>query len=254
MKTIDVHCHLDQYKDHEVKKMLSEAKIDIVVGAAMNKASGERLLDLKGKHSNIKICLGIHPEYPQYYQEFESVKEQILSNRHKISAIGEIGLPYYSLEAMEKQEKIAALNNGKLLLTKFLDLAANLELPVVLHAIQDTASYAYEALQEKKITQALFHWFEGDQDTLIKIVDAGYYISVSPEVLNDNGYAEFVSHIPLDNMVLESDGPWHYNGRIGVPAMILEIAEYLSKKRNMKKKEILEIIYKNTCILYQEIL
>ena len=87
-----------------------------------------------------------------------------------------------------------------------------------------------------------------------KIVEEGYYLSISPDVLYNNRYAEFVGHIPMDNIVLESDGPWSYNEQTGVPTMILDIAEHLSEERNLEKIEILNIIYKNSCKLFKEVL
>lgn len=252
MKVIDVHCHLDQYDKKQLKDILSKNKVDVIVGAAMNKASGEKLLSIKRKYESIQVCLGIHPEYPEHYNEFEEVKKQILNNQHQIIAIGEIGLPYYSLEKMEKEQQAIMLEQGRVLLLKFLDLAERLDLPVVLHAIEETTAYVYEALQKRKITRALFHWLETDLDILKKIINSEYAISISPDVLYNNEYAEFVSHIPIENIVLESDGPWVYDDKTGIPNMILEVADYLSKKRNIEKQNILNQIYKNTYKLFKK--
>lgn len=253
MKIIDVHCHIDQYNEEQLKKILLDDEVN-VVGAAINEDSGKKLIKIKEEYPDTNICLGIHPEYPDHYDEFDAVKKQIYENVNQIVAIGEIGLPYYTLEKMTNQEKTLALAGGKTLLSKFLDLAEILHLPVILHAIEETASYVYEELKTRKLTKALFHWFEGDLSTLRKIVDAGYHISVSPDVLHNRKYAEFVRHIPLDSIVLESDGPWVYNDQMGIPNMVLDVAEYLSKDRGLTKDELLNKIYKNSCELFEKIL
>ena len=71
-------------------------------------------------------------------------------------------------------------------------------------------------------------------------------ISVSPDVLYNKRYAEFVSHLPVENMVVESDGPWQYNGNTGVPCMVINIISYLSHQKNMKESELTKIIYDNS--------
>lgn len=249
MKYIDVHCHIDQYSNEEVEKILADDKVK-VIGAAMNKESGDMLLNLKEKYVTLDICLGIHPEYPKFFTEFESVKKQIIDNKSKIVAIGEIGLPYYSLLELSKLERQKYKEAGEELLIKFLDLAEELNLPIVLHAIFDTAEFAFSQVQARKIKNVLFHWFEGELSTLKKIVESGYYISISPDVMFNEEYAEFVEEIPIENMVLESDGPWEYNGEKGKPIMVCDTLKYLSKKRNIPVEKLQKYFFLNACKLF----
>lgn len=251
MKYIDVHCHIDQYTEGELREIFApNNRVSRIIGAAMNKASGDKLLKMKEIYPQLCICLGIHPEYPQYYDEFEKVKDQIIKNKEIISAIGEIGLPYYSLDNKSYQEKVIYIQRSKELLIKFLDLAQELELPVVLHAIEDTAKIALEELKKRDIKKALFHWFEGEIEVMQEIVKKGYYISISPDVLYNKAYSEFVRQIPMEHIVLESDGPWEYNGKRGKPSMTADIVHYLSIKRNEREVEIIELIYNNSRELF----
>lgn len=254
MKIIDVHCHIDQYDNWQLKRIMEGCHTDRVVGAAMNWESGEKLLKFQQVYPYLFICLGIHPEYPEYFQEFQAVKNQILNHFDEILAIGEIGLPYYRLEQMSEQERRDCIEKGRLLLTEFLDLAKQLDKPVILHAIEDTAAIALEELKKRQIRSALFHWFEGDLEVMEEIVAHGYYISVSPNVMFNEKYARFVSHVPTEAIVLESDGPWEYNGQKGVPSMVTDTLAFLSKARDIKEKELAEKIYKNTCRLFGRII
>lgn len=249
LKYIDAHCHVDQYKKKELEAVLD---IDCVVGAAVNENSGNQLLKISKQFSQIFVCLGIHPEYPEFYCEFDQVRKQIIENQDKILAIGEIGLPYYCLKEMKAREKEDVQKTSRTLLTQFLDLSASLRLPVVLHAIEDTAYFTLEALKRRRIRKALFHWFEGDLKILKEIVENGYYISVSPDVLYNAAYAEFVSHIPTGCIVVESDGPWFYNGNKGNPSMIKEIIAYISLQRQLRQEDLTNMVYENTCELFNK--
>lgn len=104
------------------------------------------------------------------------------------------------------------------------------------------------------IKRALFHRFEGDFDVLKDIVEEGYYISVSPEVIYNKKYGDFVNHVPLENMVLESDGPWEYDGKKGMPSMVMDIITYLSKARNMEEAVVEKIVFENSLKLFGKVL
>lgn len=246
---MDVHCHLDQYDEIQLKEILSDSRFRII-GAAINKSSGEKLLRMKLKYPKISVCLGIHPEYSGYYHEFEEVKKLIMENRNQITAIGEIGLPYFNLCKLNSNEVNTFKKEAEELFVRFLDLAKETELPVVLHAIEDTATLALQELKKREMKRVLFHWFEGKQELMDEITKERYYISVSPDILYNEKYAQFVSRLPVENMVVESDGPWEYNRNIGVPCMIIDIIRHLSQQKNMKESHLAKIIYDNSCRLF----
>ena len=249
MKKIDVHCHADLYSQDELRNIFQK-KDFLVVGAATGYESGNNLLALAEKYDNLKVCLGIHPEMPDRFLDFERVTNQIKTNISKILAIGEIGMPWYCLRKMSSDQKQATLRDASDLLLGFMELAKELDLPVILHAIEDTASTALTALKKNGITQALFHWFEGTQQDLGEIIRGNYMISVSPDVMYNSRYEEFVDRIPLEFMTLESDGPWEYNGMRGLPSMIEDTAAYLAEKRNLGITDILTASYKNSLKLF----
>ena len=245
---IDVHCHFDQLPAELREKEINE---NIVIGVAVDHKSGEELLEYKKIYPNLRVCLGIHPEYPEKYNDYDLVEKQIRENITQISAIGEIGLPYFNLLEIEDTEKRTdILKKSEVIFEKFLKLAAELDLPVNLHCIEDSAEYAINKLEKYKIKKALFHWFEGDLSALEKIKINGWNISVSPDVIHNKEYEKFVGNIPLEIITLESDGPWEYGGETGVPSMTEKTAEFLAKIYFKSKDEIMEISNNNACILF----
>ena len=245
---IDVHCHFEQLPAELREKEISG---NIVAGVAVDYKSGEILLEYKKIYPNLRVCLGIHPEYPEKYDDYDLVEKQIRENITQISAIGEIGLPYFNLlEIEDMKKKTDIFKKAEIIFEKFLKLAAELDLPVNLHCIEDSGEYAIRELEKYKIKKALFHWFEGDLSVLEKIKRNGWNISVSPDVIYNKEYEKFVRNIPLEIITLESDGPWEYNGEIGVPSMTEKTADFLAKLYSKSKEEILEITNKNACILF----
>lgn len=245
---IDVHCHIDQYKN--VDGLLTD-DVKAVVGAATDFGSGEKLLSICRQNAGFYAALGIHPEYSGNFNQLEAVKRQIEENKDEIVAIGEIGLPYYSLDGLDEMEAKAVYKRAFHVLDELLSLASRLQKPVVLHAIEATAYDALALLEKYRIESALFHWFEGEERALSRLIEKGYYVSVGPDVLCNKAYDEFVDNVPLENMVFESDGPWEYAGEVGVPAMVRSVARHISNKRGISLSRVESVAYENTCRLYK---
>jgi TatD DNase family protein len=244
----DVHCHFDQLP---VELLVKEIEKNRVVAVAVDYNSGEKLLEYKKIYKNLNICLGIHPEYPEKYDDYEKVERQIRENTQYISGIGEIGMPYFNLPGLENnKEREKVLEKAGIIFVKFLKLAAELKLPVNLHCIENSGEYAVRKLEKYNIKKALFHWFEGEEKTLESIKENGWNISISPDVIYNKKYEDFVRKIPLEIITLESDGPWEYGGKTGVPSMVEKTAEFLASVYKKSKEEILIISNKNADILF----
>ncbi|MFP7485239.1 TatD family hydrolase [Priestia filamentosa] len=54
---------------------------------------------------------------------------------------------------------------------------------------------------------------KGDEQTTQHIINAGYYVSVTPEVCYRKRDQELVKRIPLSQLLLETDGPWPFQER-----------------------------------------
>lgn len=249
LKKVDVHCHADLYSEEELDAIFANPDY-LVVGAAMGFESGQRLLELAERHGNLKVCLGIHPENPTSYNECEKVAIQIANNQDRIVGIGEIGLPWYNLEHVDDRQKAIINRDARELLIRFSKLAATMNLPVILHAVKSSAAVALDTLEQYNITKALFHWFKGSGDDLDWIINSGFMISVSPDCLHNQEYAGFIDRIPLNNLMLESDGPWQYEGIPGVPALIEKTAAFLGERRKIEPEAILAANYNNCLKLF----
>ena len=71
---------------------------------------------------------------------------------------------------------------------------------------------ALHALKAKGVERAVFHWHKSPLDVTRAILDAGYLVSVTPEVVYRERDRELVEAVPLESLLVESDGPWPYGG------------------------------------------
>jgi TatD DNase family protein len=206
---IDAHLHLDQYSDieEEIKKW-QEAGIAAVVAVSTDLRSSYRTLELKQKFPDfIYAAIGFHPEQPLPSSlEWEEWLRLLQIERPHLSAIGEVGLPYYSAEAVSR------FSDYRDFFEQIVRTAAAASLPLAIHAVYDKASTALHILQKNKIKKAHFHWLKAEPAIIEGIVACGYFISITPEVCYRTRDQKLLSRVPIKQLLLETDGPWPFDG------------------------------------------
>ncbi|MDI3270590.1 MAG: TatD family hydrolase, partial [Bacillota bacterium] len=155
-------------------------------------------------------ALGEHPEWPlSSEREFLLLVDLIRSERGRLSAIGEVGLPHYQ----RKEQKALVLDR----LRVWASLSRDLSLPLALHAVYEGAKEVLWVLQEEGVNKAHFHWLKASEEVVAGILAAGYRISVTPEVCYRERARELARQVRATGLPLlfETDGPWPYEGPFG---------------------------------------
>jgi len=254
---IDSHCHLHAAAFADPRETLRVAlTYDVwgVVAVGCDPATNEQTLAAaRAMPKAIWACLGFHPDWPQLTdQDLEQVEGQVREHRARIVALGEIGLPWYSLEG--DPDAARRMAEGRAHLDRLLEVAARWDLPVVLHAPHGAAASALEALQRHGIEQAVFHWHKASEDVTRAIVEAGYFVSVTPEVVYRERDRQMIEAVPLDSLVVESDGPWAYQGEFeGLPSgpwLVSRVAEEVAKLKRLPADDVMFRLSENTCRLF----
>lgn len=179
---IDVHCHLDAsaYPDPDVVCQQSrEAGVAQVVAAGMGEVSNRRILDLHRQFpQQVWAALGLHPErLDASWTELETVLEQIERHRGDLVAVGEIGLPHYTVLNQRMTE--SQVREHQAFLEVLVKAAARSDLPVVLHAPHAMAAMALDVVLRHEPAGAVFHWHKSTPETTAAIC-AAVYLSPSP--------------------------------------------------------------------------
>ncbi len=240
---IDSHVHLDadQYPDPSgaIKRAL-EAGVTAMVAPGVGPASNRRVIELGRRYPGVVYpAVGFHPEdFEHGEHDVLEALETIARERDSICAVGEVGLPWYGTGAADA----AARDAAKLRLARFAKLAAAMDLPLILHAPHGCAGEALAIIVEAKVTRAVFHWHKSDEQTTRAILNAGYFISLTPEVAYRERDRDLARMIPADRMIVETDGPWPYGGqfagRLTEPAMIKDVVAAIAHLRCTTFEEI----------------
>lgn len=197
--------------------------------------------------------VGVHPErLDSSRKEICEVKRLIQESGREIVGIGEVGIPYYSVRGSPSAP--AKMEAAGLTLAEFANLSRSSNLAMVVHAPHEAAPYALKALKEANVRRALFHWHKASDQVTKAIVDEGYYVSVTPEVCYEERDQNLVRSISLSSLVVETDGPWRYEGEFGgavaEPTMLKAVVQEVARIRNEPLREVSERLVQNTIELF----
>ena len=248
---IDVHCHANLFLT--IDKVIEDAKkvgVEKIIAVAMSSISQERVLELASRYNEVFASLGIHPEEvkmnEKIEQQLDSIIDLIKQNKQNICAIGEIGLDHHFV----KDKKLYPLQ--KTIFDKMLLLAQDLELPVNLHT-KGAEKIVFDTLPSYKIPNINIHWYSGPENFLKLGMDRGYYFSITPAISYSPVVKKVVLNVDKEHLLLESDGPVKYSGKIGVPAMVKNVLNSISKLKEINSDELEKQIEENTRKIFPKI-
>lgn len=254
MQFIDTHSHLydeafASEEDLAVDRAV-EAGVTRMILPDIDSVSREQMFDLSERHPEVLFpCLGLHPTSigTDWKAEFAKM-EQYLDK--KITAIGETGIDcYWSKEFLEQQKEAFRLQ---------LDLAHDLDLPVIIHSREST-EIILDILKECRHLnlRGVFHAYSGSRETFKEIQKLGdWYIGIGGVLtFKKASIAEHVKDIPLDRILLETDSPYltpvPFRGQRNESAYIPHIASRLAQIKDIPLEEVAETTTANAVKLFK---
>lgn len=237
---IDCHCHLEQ-KEYEKNReqIIEQCKRELcaLVTCAAHPKDFEMTLELTNKHKNFIFCtLSIHPEYIKEINknEINNFIEIIRKNKDNIVAIGETGLDFYWIKEQELREK------QKELFRKFIALAKELSLPIVIHS-RDAQIECIEILEQEgmKHKKVLMHLFT-DRKNLQRVIENGWFVSIGPGITKSKDIKKIARDVHLNKILLETDSPWfaQENQKYGTPLNVRLVAEKIAEIKHISIEEV----------------
>ncbi|MCX7698483.1 MAG: TatD family hydrolase [Candidatus Goldbacteria bacterium] len=243
---VETHVHIcepryDVDRDEMLKRSFeSGVKKLINIGADIEENKKVADFDRDGIYKSI----GLHPHYIDKFNEdvFNEIKGYIV-NKKNIVAVGEIGLDYFKSPSSKE--------NQILIFKKFLSVAKEYNLPVVIHS-RDAHDDVYNILKEYNLEKkGVIHCFTGNFETAQKFIDIGYLIGIGGVITFPNAaiLKDTVRKLPLEFMVLETDAPWlapqQYRGKRNEPAYLKYIIEKIAEIKNISVDEVIINTTKN---------
>jgi TatD DNase family protein len=253
-KLIDAHIHLDKYSDEEITEIFKDSSFQLsVITVSFDLESCKRNLGLSYEYPNIKPAYGFHPEQDlPNDQELSELFSWMEAHKDQMTAVGEVGLPYY---LRRKQAGSAFQIEGYIvLLEEFIKLAKRWEKPIALHAVYDDAPIVCNLLEKHSVHKAHFHWFKGDHATVSRLISNGYFISFTPDIVYEKEIQDLVRNYPLDKMMAETDGPWPFQGPFKGqhphPSMMHHAIKTLADIKKKPLVSVYRLLYQNTRSFY----
>ena len=260
MNLFDNHAHLDDEKfDNDRKVIIEEIGREIkgFISAGYSLEGSKRAVELSKEYDFIYATCGISPnDIPQSEEELwknlDEIKNLVKINK-KVVAIGEIGLDYY----WEKDEKRREFQ--KVAFMKQIELANELELPIVIHtrdAIMDTL----EILKQNDVEhKGVFHCCPLNRELVKEALKLGFYISFAGPITfkNSKNANEIIEMVPNDKMLIETDSPYlspePLRGKRNDPRNVKYIAQKIADVKGISLEEVAKITYENAKEIFKMI-
>lgn len=247
---IDTHAHLD-FEDYnedrdEVIKRAFENGIEKIINVGCSLERSKTSIELAEKYENVFATVGLHPDEIRSLDvsDLKYELENLIKSSKKVVAIGECGLDYSRIKLDQEKDK------QKELFKLHLDLAQDLDLPLVIH-VRDIFDDALNVLKNYEGLRGVMHCFGGSVKEAKKVLEAGFLISFTGIVTFKNAkeVQEAAKFVPLEKMMLETDCPFlapePNRGRRNEPAFVRDIAEKICELKEVSMEEVERVTTEN---------
>lgn len=259
MEFFDSHSHYNDEKfdedREEIIKDTYESGITKFVCAGYNIESSLFSLELSKKYNFIYSICGISPnDIPQseeeLWKDIAKITKIVKENKSKkLVAIGEIGLDYYWNKENKELQKEA--------FEKQIDLANELELPIVIHS-RDASVDTIEMIRNHKVNKAgIFHCCQPNQEMVRQALELGYCISFAGPITfkNSRNAPDVIKMVPLDRILIETDSPYltpePNRGKRNDCRNVKYVAQKIAELKNVPIEEIAKITYDNAKRIFE---
>jgi TatD DNase family protein len=253
---VDTHCHLDMdaYAStlDDVIREAAACGVRRIITVGIDVDSSCAAVSLAGRFANVWATVGIHPHHAEEAEpeNIERIARLAKNRAAKVVAYGEIGLDYAKNYAPRDVQLRA--------FTVQLEVAKGLGLPVIIHD-RDAHEATLGVLRENAPYPAggVMHCFSGDSRLADRVIELGFLVSIPGIVtFNKSDTLQRVARdIPLDHLLLETDGPFlapvPFRGKINKPEYLLYTARKIAELRGIPLDEIARRTTRNAVKLFR---
>ena len=205
MPLVDSHCHIQDVKfedDRDAVIARSLETLDWMVVIGDDLPTSQQAIAVTG--DRIYASVGVHPYYAATLDEDVCAKFREMAASDKVVAIGEIGLDYFKYNDPPRDVQEPAFRRQ-------LELAIELELPVVIHNRESTDDLC-TILDEYAdgLCGGVIHCFAGSPDFVHHALGWGFHISFAGNVTFPKAEELRIAarEVPLDRLLVETDAPY----------------------------------------------
>lgn len=258
---IDSHAHLNFHDFDSDRNQIIQESIKNGVGiinVGSNYNSSLKAVEIAIESNNeVYASVGLHPIYvtgtlKNEKEVFNLDLFKKLASNKKVVAVGEIGLDYYS-KPKNKNQKAVFKNSQKNVFIKQMELAEELNLPVILHC-RMAHSDLIDILKNrtKKEKTGVVHCFTGSWQDAQEYLEQGYFLGFTGIIFKMD-MDKIIEKIPLNRILVETDCPYltppPFEGR-NLPIYVKEIVKRIALIKETSLKETEQTIFNNTKKLF----
>lgn len=195
---IDAHFHLDLFKDPAPIIAECEARSILTIAVTNAPSVFFHTQRLASSTKLIRASVGLHPELVHSHaHELPDMLRLMSETRF----IGEVGLDYCTTDETlrAKQRKV---------FEAILDRAASLGDRVLSIHSRRAAGDVIKSVGTAFKGVAILHWFSGSSRELDRAIEAGFYFSVNPAMVQSKSGRTLIAGIPAERLLTETDGPF----------------------------------------------
>jgi TatD DNase family protein len=256
VELIDSHTHLD-FADFDADRgaLLADSRalgVSRMVVLGVYQANWQRLWDLVQSDSQLYAAFGLHPVYlddhrPEHLQQLGDWLTR-LAGHPQVCAVGEIGLDYF-LAHLDRERQQA-------LFEAQLQLAADFQLPALLHVRRSHAAVIASLKHFKLKRGGIIHAFAGSREEAREYLKLGFKLGLGgaatwPQALR---LRKVIAELPLHALVLETDSPdmapAMFPGQRNSPQHLPAICAALAQIIGITPEQLASASTRNACELF----
>ena len=233
---VDSHCHI-VFRNFDadldvVAQRWRDAGVAALVHACVEPSEIPAIRSLADRFPEMRYSVGVHPLDTQHWGEATQADlREAAQSDSRVVAIGELGLDLFRDQNLDEQ--IAVLEPQ-------LDLACELDLPVIVHC-RDAAEPMLELLRRRAerggCPRGVMHCWGGNTSEMEAFLELGFYISFSGVVTFPKADATHAcaQSVPSDRYLVETDCPFlapvPRRGKRNEPAYVAAVAQRVADLR-----------------------
>ncbi|MBM5799351.1 MAG: TatD family deoxyribonuclease [Cyanobacteria bacterium K_DeepCast_35m_m2_023] len=252
---IDSHCHIvfrnfDADLDAVVERW-RQAGVVALVHACVEPSEIPAIRSLADRFDELRYSVGVHPLDTQHWRpDTQALLRESATADPRVVAIGELGLDLFRDNNLDEQLAV---------LEPQLDLACELDLPVIVHC-RDAAAPMLQLLRQRAerglCPRGVMHCWGGTPVEMAAFLELGFYISFSGVVTFPKAEDTHacVRQVPADRYLVETDCPFlapvPRRGKRNEPSYVASVAERVAELRGESLEQVANTSTRNAVALF----
>ena len=249
MQYFDTHAHIGLICEDPIEQLIviqeaRQASVSRLVSICNSLIDFGKIYENLKSAANVYHAVGVSPSEVQNPGKnwIDTIEQSVRLPR--VVAIGEIGLDYYR-KFGDKKSQI------ELFITQ-LDLAAKLDLPVIIHN-RDAGKDVFDILKDRLPPRGgVLHCYSENAEYAKRALDLNLYFSFAGNLTyrNAKNLHETIEVLPVDRILIESESPFmvpaEHRGKRNMPKYLPITAHFLAELLDMDDEELGTAIWENS--------